>query len=181
MVKTISELTVSNLTLSKYLGISNTKLNQICQIGMFSAEASPGRGKKRALTFADVLTLRITVELRRIVGQELGKDRELLDAAKKLSRILVAGFEYNNNVDWAGIVQFSNEDTTVITNAPSDWLSPQDENSVDINKYLKSPYYSVSFFLLRPLFEEIEVFFKIVKEHRKEEKSRLKKETETKP
>ncbi len=176
MVKELSELTVSNLTVSKYLGIPNTKLNQLSQTGAFTADARPGRGKKRALTFKDVLALRIAVELRRIIGKELGKDRELLAAAKKLSRLLVAGFEYNNNVDSAGIVQFSNEDTARITEVPSDWLSPKDEDCIDIAEYLKKPYCAVSFFLLRPLFDEIVKMFEVVKAHSKQEKRRLKRQ-----
>ncbi len=176
MAKTISELTVSNLTVSKYLGIPNTKLNQLSQTGAFTADARPGRGKKRALTFEDVLALRIAVELRRIIGRKLGTDSELLVAAKKRARLLVAGFEYNNNVDWAGIVQFSNEDSALITDVPSDWLSPKDENSIDINEYLKKPYCAVSFFHLKPLFDEIVKMFEIVKSHSKEEMRRLKRQ-----
>ncbi len=176
MVKELSELTVSNLTVSKYLGIPNTKLNQLCQMGEFNAEARPGRGKKRALTFEDVLTLRITVELRRILGKELGTDLEVLGAAKKLTHRVLWEIHAGTSAEQAGVVQFSKEKLSVISDVSRDWLSPQDENSIDINKYLKKPYCAVTFFLLQPLFDEVVKAFEIVKAHSKQEKRRLKRQ-----
>ncbi len=188
MVKIISKRTVSNRLVSKFLDIPNTTLNLLCQTEELTAEAKPGRGKKRALTFNDVLTLRIAIALRRITGQELAPAAKLVATAKEMANKFTILTRAGHDVDFTCIIQFGYELLTV-TNVPSSWLSPKDEDCIDVAEYLKGPYCAVTIFLLQPLCDEVFDFFETVEKHHEEKvaaravaaKEKLKLKRETKP
>ena len=190
MVKIISKRTISNRLVSKFLDIPNTTLNLLCQTGKIGAEAKPGRGKKRALTFGDVLTLRIAMALRRISAQALGSDVEIMTAAKNLAERALWTVRAGLNVLHAGVIKFGYK-TVEITMEQVGWLKGQDKELIEISKYMEKPYCAVTFFLLQPLFDDVVDMFEAVEKAHEwkaaaraaaaKEKNKLKKEINTKP